>query len=1105
MSLTPRGFLTALAGIALAVVPAAAQQGTISVSGSVRTEEGTPIPGATVLVVGLPFAALSRVDGGYRLQIPATRVTPGQALTLQARAINYKPQRATLTADAAELTQDFVLPVNPLDLGEIVVTGAGTESDVAKLANVRNSVDSLAIRQSNETNVVSALAAKAPNVEVISTAGDPGASSSIRIRGANTLSGAGDPLFVVDGIPVDNSTFSTADLDPFQTAQGGTSAPNRVSDLNPADIESVEILKGAAAGAIYGARAGQGVVLITTKRGHQGQGVTYSLRSSFGVDQATQTPALQRKFGQGESGLADACATADPIADPSFRDCDATRYSWGPALAPGTRTYDHSKELFKDGFNTDNTLTISGGGERTTFYLSAGVAHQNGIVFGPHNSYDKYAFRFKGDQRLNDRLTIGANVSYTSAKGEFVQKGSNFSAVGVGAWRTPPEFNNREFLDPVTGLHRAYRFPHPSATSFGISRGYDNPFFIADRAISTTNADRIIGGITGSYVALDWLRFNYTLGIDYSGDNRLQGLPQTSSNGPDALGQVIKANLSRTQIDHNLTATASFRLTSKATGTFTLGQNLNSRNYSQLALIGNGLIAASPYNLGNTATQDAPNDFESKIRTEGYFGQGTLDLWDQLFLKGGLRYDGSSTFGRTNLRNWFPSAGAAWQFTNVTGTFGDKITYGKARLAYGEVGTEPAPYLTTVTFVAGGKFTDPYGVAIGASEGGFGGLYTATIRPAAGLKPERTKELEMGLDLGLFQDYADLSFTWYRRRSSNVILNVPVAASTGYTLESANGAAIRNKGTEWMLNIRPITKRDLGWEVGFQLATNRSKVLALRGVDPNGGFVGYGGNGGFGTANVMIGQPVGVFRDYDFVRCGRGLFLDDGTPTGFDVDAACGPNAPKGALYIDDGTFSSTGQAGFPIPDYSTTRVMGNPEPKWTGSLRNTFRWKKFTLSGLLDIRHGGKVYNGTRYALTHFGTAKGTERRGETVTFGRDYFKGYKVAGPGAGTAATLSEEWFRYDYGFAVGTGFYEDGSFVKLREISLGYTFDGSFVRQSLGLSSIDVRVAGRNLHTWTDYSGVDPETNLVGAETGARGIDWFNNPQSRSYLISFTLNR
>lgn len=1093
--------LSALAALALGTVPVGAQQVAVTISGTVRTEDDAGIPGAIVQVIGLPFSTVTRSDGRYALTIPATRITPGQTIRIQARAISYKPFVATLTLDQDALTQDFRLAANPLQLGEIVVTGAGTESDVAKLANVRNNVDSGLIARSNETNIVSALAGKAPNVEIISTAGDPGASSSIRIRGANTLGGAGDPLFVVDGVPIDNSTFSTADLDPFQTAQGGSSAPNRASDINPADIESVEILKGAAAGAIYGSRAGQGVVLITTRRGRQGQGVSYSFRSTMGINQITATPSLQRSFGQGESGLADPCVTADPVADPTFRDCDATRYSWGPALASGARTFDHGREMFKDGFTTDNTITLAGGSERTTFYLSAGLAHQGGTVLGPNNSYDKMSFRLKGEQRVTDRLTIGANVAYTNAQGEFVQKGSNFSAVGVGAWRTPPDFDNSVYLDPVTGMHRSYRFPNPSLTSDSLSRGYDNPYFIASRAVSTSDADRIIGGLTASLVANSWLRFNYSLGVDHSGDNRLQGLPQASSNGPDALGQVIKANLTRTQVDHNLTATANYRLNQKVSGTLTVGQNLNSRVFKRLGVIGNALIAPAPFSLGNTSSQDAPNDLETQIRTEGYFGQATADVADQLFLKAGIRYDGSSTFGRQQLRNWFPSAGAAWQFTNATGAFGDKITYGKLRAAYGEVGTEPAPYLTTVTFVAGGKFTDPFSVAIGASERGVGGLFSSTVKPAVGLKPERTKELELGADVALFKDYADLSFTWYRRRSDDVILSVPVPASTGYTLESANGAAIRNSGTEWMLNIRPITRRDLSWEVGFQVATNRSMVLALKGVDPNGGYVGYGGNGGFGTANVMIGQRVGVFRDYDFVRCGRGITDINGTA--IDVDAACG-NAPAGALYIDDGTFSSTGQPGFPVPDYSTTRVMGHPEPDWTGSLRNTFRYKKWTFSGLLDIRHGGQVYNGTRYALIHFGTAKATAQRGQTVTFGDDYFKGEKVAGPGAGTPATLSEEFFRYDYGFAVGTGFYEDGSFVKLREISVGYTLDSPFI-QRVGFSSVDIRVSGRNLHTWTKYTGVDPETNLVGAETGARGIDWFNNPQVRSYLISITLNR
>jgi TonB-dependent SusC/RagA subfamily outer membrane receptor len=349
MRFSLRRLPSSLGLLLLAAVPVAAQQATVTITGHVETDDKAPIAGAVIQVVGLPFGAVSRGDGRYTLTIPAVRLTPGGTINVLARAISYKPHTAQVVVSADNLTQDFSLAPNPLQLGEIVVTGLGTESDVAKLGSVRNYVDSTAIQKSNENNIVTALAAKAPNVEVTSTSGDPGASSSIRIRGINTLSGAGDPLFVIDGITVDNSTFSTADLDPFQTSQGGSSAPNRASDINPADIENIEILKGAAAGAIYGARAGQGVVLITTKRGRQGQGVSYSLRTTAVVNQVTKTPALQRTYGQGEAGLTDDCATADPVADPSFLDCVATRYSWGPALAPGTKTYDHSKEMFKDG------------------------------------------------------------------------------------------------------------------------------------------------------------------------------------------------------------------------------------------------------------------------------------------------------------------------------------------------------------------------------------------------------------------------------------------------------------------------------------------------------------------------------------------------------------------------------------------------------------------------------------------------------------------------------------------------------------------------------------------------------------------------------------
>jgi TonB-linked SusC/RagA family outer membrane protein len=1080
-----------------------AQQPT-TIVGHVNRDDGTPLAGATVAIPALGIGTTSRPDGSYGLLVPSDQV--GQTVAVTARAIGFKPQTIDIPVVEGSNTQDFGLASNPLQLGEIVVTGAGTVSEVEKLGNVRNSVDSALIGRSDELNIVSALSAKAPNVEVISTSGDPGASSSIRIRGANTLGSTGEPLFVVDGLPIDNSTVTTTTFDGTGFGgQQGTSSPNRASDLNPADIESVEILKGAAAGAIYGARAGQGVILITTKKGHPGA-TSYSLSSSLSVNDVHRFPALQHTYGHGDADEF-GVPTSDPCVPGGEIDCEGSGDSWGPALAPGTPVFDHASEMFRTAVTTDNTLTISGGNDRTLFYLSGSYSNQNGTFVGPQNSYKRYSFRLKGSHRVKDNFTVGGNVAYSNTDGLFIQKGSNFSGVLLGAWRSPPEFDNRVFLDPTTGMHRSYRFPNPSASSFGLSRGYDNPFFTANVPVSSAIADRVFGNVNLEYVPLSWLRFNYSLGVDYSGDDRLQGQPQTSSNIPNPLGQVVKVNLVTQQVDHNLTGTATYKLSPTLAGSLTLGQNLNTRSLRQIGGVGNSLLAPEPFSLTNTASQLPPIDNETKVRIEGYFGQGTLDISDQLFLKGGLRYDGASTFAQDKLRSWYPSASAAWQFTKQTGDLGGNLTYGKLRAAYGEVGTQPNPYLTVFTFLSGGTFQDGWGGILTASQNGFGGLFSDTTR-ATQLKPERTRELELGADFGLFKDIADLSFTWYRRTSKDVILTLPVAASTGFVNAATNGGEIRNAGTEWALNIRPITKRDFSWDLGFLFSTNRNRVVSLAGAQ----FVNYGGVGGFAISVAEVGQPVGAFRDYDYIRCGRGITVLDASSAEVNVDDLCGAAAnSKHALFINDGTFANTGGdpgagAGYPLlePD---SRIIGDPNPKWTGSIRTGLRFGKVSLSGLLDIRHGGLVYNGTRGALNAIGTSKESgDLRGKTVVFGQDFMKG-DVAGPGVGTDAVLDQNWFQNYYSTFtfLGQPFYESASFVKLREVSVGYSFTGGFVSRNLGLSSMDVRVSGRNLAVWAPYTGADPETNLSGADTGARGIDWFNNPQTRSFVFSVTLNR
>ncbi len=1067
----------------------------VTLTGRVTGPDGTPLGSAQVLVQPLNLSTTTRPDGTYQLIIPAARV-PATPVTVTARLLGYKPAATQLTLGPGPVVHDFTLPENPLHLGEIVVTGAGTATEAEKLGTGRSSVDSTALVRSNEPNIVNALAAKAPNVQVTSSSGDPGASSYIQVRGVTTITASdGQPLIVVDGVPVDNSINFN---DPANLAANASAAPpNRAVDINPDDIANVEILKGAASGAIYGSRAGQGVILITTKHGQAGP-TRYSVRSSLSLDQHGQLPQFQHKYGLGSGGVAPACVEGGaPNCIVPFTQAG----SWGPVIPAGTPIFDHSAEMFQDGYTTDNNLTISGGDERTTFYLSGGYNYDRGIVVGPNNHFRRIAVRFNGTHRILDNLKVGANVSYTDGDGGFLVSRNSTEGLLLGAWRAPANFNDQPFLDPTFHLQRSFRFPNPAPGSEQQSRIYDNPFFSANENLATSGVGRTFGNVTAEYSPFSWLTFNETLGLDYANDERTQGWPWSTSTttvpGASGVGAVNAGYIRTSQIDHNLTATAKYKASSVLSGTITLGQNINSNGWESRQTLGVGLIAPQPFTLSNTANQLAPYDYRQTVHLESYFGQVTADLWNQLFLTAAVRNDGASTFGLTQQRNWFPKGSAAWTF--YRGAEGENrwLTFGKLRAAYGQSGTQPQPYLLASVFNPTTLADGGFGPASSTQIGGVGGLVTRYNLPTQALGPERVKEFETGVDLGLFRDKADFGITYYRQNSTGVILNIPVAGSTGYTEEPANAAALRNIGVELALNVRPVTTRDFSWEVGAQWAHNRSLVTDLAGVS----FAPFplsGGTNGLGLQGVAIqGQPIGVLYGTDFVRCGRGLVINS-----VDIDHTAGQclGAPAGALYID-GT-------GYPQLDASNNYVVGNPNPDWTGSLRTSFKFKGISVTGLLDIKHGGQNYNGTRGAMDHFGTSLESQvfRDGGNYVFGQTYLKG-QVAGPGAGMAVPLNESWFTGAGGVFNGPVSLdiEDGGFVKLREISVGYTFEGGWVNSIFGFSSLDLRVAGRNLHTWTNYTGVDPETSLLGSATPVQGIDYFNNPQTRSFVFSVTMNR
>ena len=1091
--------------VALALLPAiAGAQSPVTITGHVTAEHGATLGSVTVSLAELGLGAVTRDDGSYSLRVPAARIA-GQTVTLSARRVGYKPKTARITLSGGDLVQDFDLEANPLQLGEIVITGAGTSTEVEKLGNVRNSVAPELIVKSNESNIVEALAGKAPNVQVSQSAGDPGAGSAIQIRGLRTINGSSQPLFIVDGVPMNNTTFSTTNFNPIDVAGvnlpgqvnggelEGTSAPNSLVSLNPDDIENVEILKGASAAAIYGSRAANGVILITTKKGHSGA-TKYSLRSSASADQVTKKWPLQRQFGQGLFGTSRL----------------VTR-SWGAPLT-GVPTYDHASEAFDTGHVLDDVISVSGGTDRTSFYLSGNYNHNEGVFVGPNNYFDRATFRLNASHRLTDGLTVGGNFSYADTRGNFTQRGNNTNGLLLGLFRTPPEFNNKPWLDPVTGFHRSYMVPDANASTAGEDRIFSNPFFTLYQEVNDDQANRSLGDLNASYIATDWLRFDYTLGADVTNDARLEGCP-IDCTGAALGGRITEGRIVDYQIDHNLTGTATWHLSPQFGGTFTVGQNLNSRNFRTFSDVGRGLIAPQPFSILNTLARDPASDYQYEIHNESYFGQETFDIFNQLYLTAALRNDGSTTFGSSNQRSWFPKASGAWTFTQLRSI--PFLTFGKARLSYGEAGQEPQPYLTSQTF-SGTALTGTIsqGTGLTPTQSGNGGLVATVTKPASSLKPERTREFEGGFDIGFWGEKADLSATWYRAQTSDVILITPTPPSTGFSSEAKNAGVFRNSGTELSLNLRPITRPTYSWDVGMGWARNRSLAVSIAGAEflPIDNFSGH-------TENVaMVGQPLGVMRGLGWIRCGVSNYADY---PNLNLAQVCA-GAPKGALYIDDGTHCPNTQPDMPCAD-TRDRIIGDPNPKWTGNLHSSFRYKKIELSGLLDIKHGGDVINGTRGALLSYGTDIETASRatctgpnnanctGNLHAFGEANFYPGAVVGPGAGVKIPIGENWYRTS-GLAacpftnMDEPCVEDGGYVKLRELSVAYTFDGPWVARALGLTSLDVRVSGRNLKTWTKYKGLDPETNLGGATARSfGGIDYFNLPLTRSFVFTVGLNR
>lgn len=1080
-----------------------------TVSGTVTSaEDGTPLPGVSVVVKGTTTGAVTDAEGNYRLTVPQG------AGVLVFTFIGLKTEEVEI---AGRSTIDLQMSVDVTQLSEVVVTALGLEADRDKFASATSQVAGAAVAKSGEPTLINGLSGKASGVNIVRSSGDPGAGSYIQIRGQSTITGNLQPLIVVDGVPVNNSTLGNA--------VDGVTQQSRLNDINPNDIASVEILKGASAGALWGTRAANGVIVITTKKGQSAPGkINVSLNTTYSMDEIYVTHNLTKNWGSGtlmqyrfvppagyswgdyipeRAGGEDATITTPGATGYAgyFEGTDGTRFyavANGDAANPhggknSTAIYDYRDYLFKTGSYWDNTLSLSGGSADDNFYISVGNLSQDGII-RYNSNYDRTTVRVNANKKFNDVVRLGTNFSYSGIKSNRIQMGSNTSGLYLGGLRTSPDFNSEYYVGTYVNPNgvvfpnrqRSYRNPLGASTS----SIYDNPLWMMKNNISTTQVGRFIGSALLAIKPVEWLDLNARVGIDSYSDRRKDFFDPLASTIPN--GRLTLQTIRETQVNADFFGKAMFSFSENVTLDAIVGMNFNQRQFDNMGATTTNFIIRTqiPEDIENAAPENrVPFNSLSYIRTSALYSSLDFGFMDQLFVNLTGRAESASTFGSEVSSTFFyPSASAAWQFSKLMDTDGF-LSFGKLRVAYGTVGVQPGPY-NTVTYYAPGAYFESWGPALNAANYGAGGYTESSTQGNAFLKPEKKTEIELGTDLRFARDRFSVGFTYFTNETTDAILTVATAGSTGFSGKTANAATIENTGIEIDLGASIVETEDFGWNIHGNWSTYENKVVDLAGTTSLflAGFTGT-------SSRAVPGQPLGVLWGVDFVR-------DD-----------------QGGLLLDD--------RGFPQAAAEES-VIGDPNPDWRGGFGNTFRFKNFSLYVLAEAVWGGDIWAGTSGIMNHFGRSLETDVRttlsaieaastnvypaGTVATKypanadGSYTFRG-SLRDFGGGPVA-LEQGWYTSTGGGfgPVGSQFIRDASNWRVREVTLAYTLNTEGFQNATKLSSVNFSVTGRNLFIDgpdVDIIGNDPETNLTGPTNG-RGLEYFNNPSTRSYLFSIKIN-
>ncbi|GHA38507.1 SusC/RagA family TonB-linked outer membrane protein [Salinimicrobium marinum] len=872
------------------------------ITGVVVDDNNMPLPGVNILVKNTTNGTVTDFNGEFSISVSEENpVLVFSSLGFQKREISAGDRSSLNVTMATDMES----------LNEVVVTALGIEREKKALGYAVQEVQGEELMEGNQPNVVSGLQGKVSGVTIANSGGAPGSSAVILIRGGSSITGNNQPLIVVDGVPIDNSTSSSLEV----------ASPNRASDINPEDIESISVLKGPAAAALYGIQAAEGAVIITTKKGKAGRS-TISYSGSLSFDEVLGTPNVQDMFGQGRELVTEEGLSYDSDSE----------FSWGERLSSGIQTYNHIEDFYNTAITQNHNVSYSGGSEKSQIYLSIGDLSQEGVIEG--TNYDKTSFKINSTSQFNDNLTVGASANYIvtdiSSTKQGNASGSSFSSL----LSYPINVDISDYLNDDGSQKMIYQ-----------DQMFDNPYWSIQNSPNTNKVNRLIGILSINYNFLEGFNLSYKLGTDYYDEfsKRITGDGSLIENRED--GYISQTERNHRRTTSNLILSYEKDLSEDFDISALVGNTVEDLEINSVYATGRGFLAPGIYSIGNVLQENQSiSEVITRKRTVGVFGELKLSWKDALFLTATGRNDWSSTLPEDKRSFFYPSIGASAVITDLFKDAGNDITsengltFLKLRSTWAKVGKD-AP----IGALESSLGTNINGLASSAY------TYNGVNVGNPNLEPEFTDSYEVGLDSRFFQNRLGLDLSLYYSESDNQILRdirVPPSAGTFYA--TLNGGAIINKGIEAMLSVRPLSREsEFQWDMNFNFGLNQSHVEDLP-----------------GQLNEVY-----LSDSWTFNSTAAGAAILDGSLFGLRGNRPV--TNENGQVVVNSNGLPSLEAAVFD----NVNRI-----PDWTLGISNSMSYKNLNLSFLLDFVQGQEVYNATESALAYYGLGANTVDRGETI-----------------------------------------------------------------------------------------------------------------------------